>query len=39
VVQGMDVVDAIGAVATGVVNGVGDVPTTDVTIKFAVQSK
>ena len=39
VVQGMDVVDAIGAVATGVVNGVGDVPTTDVTIKFVVQSK
>jgi len=39
VVQGMDVVDAIGAVATGAVNGVGDVPTTDVTIKLAVQSK
>jgi len=39
VVQGLDVVDAIGAIATGVLNGVSDVPTTDVTIKLALQSQ
>lgn len=39
VVQGMDVVDAIAAVQTTSMNGFTDVPTTDVTIKVAVQSK
>ena len=39
VVQGMDVVDAIGAVKTGVVNGYGDVPIADVTITAAGQTR
>ena len=39
VVQGMDVVDAIGAAATSTVNGVQNVPTTEVTIQYAAQTK
>mgnify|MGYP000061731252 FL=1 len=39
VVQGMDVVDAIAAVPTGVFNGSTDVPLTDITITMALQSK
>jgi cyclophilin family peptidyl-prolyl cis-trans isomerase len=39
VVQGMDVVDAIGGVPTGVFNGSTDVPLTDITITMALQSK
>ena len=39
VVQGMDVVDAIAAVPTGVFNGSTDVPLTDITITMAIQSK
>jgi cyclophilin family peptidyl-prolyl cis-trans isomerase len=39
VVSGMDVVDAIATVPTGVVNGATDVPTTDVTISLAVQTQ
>jgi len=39
VVQGMDVVDAIGALPTGTVNGYADVPLTDVTITSATQIK
>jgi len=39
VVQGMDVVDAIAAVPTGVFNGSPDVPLTDITITMALQSK
>ena len=39
VVQGMDVVDAIAAVPTGVFNGSPDVPLTDITITMAIQSK
>ena len=39
VVQGMEVVDAIAAMATTVVNGFANVPTTDVTILFAVQTQ
>jgi cyclophilin family peptidyl-prolyl cis-trans isomerase len=39
VVQGMDVVDAIAAVTTGVFNGSTDVPLTDITITMAIQSK
>jgi peptidyl-prolyl cis-trans isomerase A (cyclophilin A) len=39
VVQGMDVVDAIAAVPTGLVNGMVDVPTTDVTISLAIQTQ
>ena len=39
VVQGMDVVDAIAAVPTGVFNGSTDVPLTDITITLAIQSK
>ena len=39
VVQGMDVVDAIAAEPTAVVNGFADVPLTDVTISMALQSK
>ena len=39
VVQGMDVVDSIGAVPTGVFNGSPDVPLTDITITMALQSK
>jgi len=39
VVQGMDVVDAIATIPTGVVNGTPDVPTTDVTITFALQTQ
>ena len=39
VVQGMDVVDAIGAEPTGVFNGSTDVPLTDITITMAIQSK
>ncbi len=39
VVRGMDVVDAIAAAETGTVNGVGDVPTTEVVIKLAVQNQ
>lgn len=39
VVKGMDVVDAIAAEPTAVFNGTADVPTTDVTISFAVQTQ
>jgi len=39
VVQGMDVVDAIAAMQTGVFNGSTDVPLTDITINMALQSK
>ena len=39
VVQGMDVVDAIAAVPTGVFNGNTDVPLSDITITMALQSK
>ena len=39
VVQGMDVVDAIAAVPTGVFNGSTDAPLTDITITMALQSK
>jgi cyclophilin family peptidyl-prolyl cis-trans isomerase len=39
VVQGMDVVDAIAAMPTGVFNGSTDVPLTDNTITMALQSK
>jgi cyclophilin family peptidyl-prolyl cis-trans isomerase len=39
VVQGMDVVDAIAAVPTGVFNGSTDVPLSDITITMAIQSK
>ena len=39
VVQGMDVVDAIAAEPTGVVNGSADVPLADVIISLAIQSK
>ena len=39
VVQGMDVVDAIAAVPTGVFNGSPDVPLTDISITMALQSK
>jgi cyclophilin family peptidyl-prolyl cis-trans isomerase len=39
VIQGMDVVDAIAAEPTGVVNGSADVPLADVTISLAIQSK
>ena len=39
VVQGMDVVDAIAAVPTGVFNGSPDVPLTDITFTMALQSK
>jgi peptidyl-prolyl cis-trans isomerase A (cyclophilin A) len=39
VVQGMDVVDAIAAMPTGVFNGITDVPLTDITITMALQSK
>jgi peptidyl-prolyl cis-trans isomerase A (cyclophilin A) len=39
VVQGMDVVDAIAAVPTGVLNGSTDVPLTDISITMALQGK
>ena len=39
VVQGLDVVDAIAAVPTSTFNGTRDVPATDVTITFAVQTQ
>lgn len=39
VVKGMDVVDAIAAVPTAVFNGTADVPTTDVTISFVIQTQ
>jgi cyclophilin family peptidyl-prolyl cis-trans isomerase len=39
VVQGMDVVDAIAAVPTGLFNGNTDVPLSDITITMALQSK
>ena len=39
VVKGMDVVDAIAAEPTAVFNGTADVPTTDVTISFAIQTQ
>ena len=39
VVQGMEVVDAIAALPTGVFNGSPDVPLTDITITMATQSK
>lgn len=39
VVTGMDVVDAIAAEPTTTVNGVADVPSTDVTTAFALQSQ
>jgi peptidyl-prolyl cis-trans isomerase A (cyclophilin A) len=39
VVQGMDVVDAIATSTTGTVNGFSDVPLTEVTITFALQTQ
>jgi cyclophilin family peptidyl-prolyl cis-trans isomerase len=39
VVQGMEVVDAIAAQATGVSFGFVDVPIEDITITLAVQSR
>ena len=39
VVQGMDIVAAIGAVPTATTNGVADVPVSDVTIKLALQTQ
>ena len=39
VVQGMDVVDAIVAQPTGVLNGSADVPLTDITISLALQTQ
>ena len=39
VVQGMDVVDAIVAEPTGVLNGFADVPVTDITISLALQTQ
>ena len=39
VVQGMDVVDAIVAQPTGVLNGFADVPLTDVVISLALQTQ
>ena len=39
VVQGLDIVDAIGAKQTGYFNGYADVPLEDVTINLAVQVK
>ncbi len=39
VVQGLDVVDAIAAVATATVNGFANVPTSDVTTLAAVQTQ
>ena len=39
VVQGMDVVDAIVAEPTGVLNGFADVPLTDVVISLALQTQ
>jgi cyclophilin family peptidyl-prolyl cis-trans isomerase len=39
VVQGMDVVDAIAGVATGAVSGFSNVPNTDVTISFVLQTR
>jgi peptidyl-prolyl cis-trans isomerase A (cyclophilin A) len=39
VIQGMDVVDTIATSPTGAVNGTTDVPTTDVTITYALQTQ
>jgi len=39
VVQGMDIVDKIGAVPTATLNGVADVPTDEVTLQFALQTQ
>jgi peptidyl-prolyl cis-trans isomerase A (cyclophilin A) len=39
VVKGMDVVDTIAATPTGVFNGTADVPSSDVTISFALQTQ
>lgn len=39
VVTGMEVVDAIAAEPTNTVNGVADIPATEVTISFARQSQ
>ncbi len=39
VIQGMDVVDTIAATPTAVFNGTADVPTTDVTITYALQTR
>ncbi len=39
VVQGMDIVDAIGAAPTATVSGTPNVPVTDITIKFVLQSQ
>ena len=39
VLQGMEVVDAIAAQATGVKFGFADVPLEDITITLAVQSR
>lgn len=39
VVKGMEVVDAIAAMPTATVNGTADIPTTDVSILFAVQTQ
>jgi len=39
VTQGMDVVDTIATSPTGVVNGTPNVPTTDVSISFALQTR
>lgn len=37
IVQGLDVVDAIGAVSTGVLSGVSDVPLADVVLRSALR--
>ena len=39
VTQGLDVVDAIAAEATGILNGFIDVPVSDITINLVLQSK
>jgi cyclophilin family peptidyl-prolyl cis-trans isomerase len=37
IVQGLDIMDAIGAVPTNTVNGTPDVPVTDVVVKFVLR--
>jgi hypothetical protein len=39
VTQGLDVVDAIAAEPTGILNGFIDVPLSDITINLVLQSK
>ena len=39
VVKGMEVVDAIAALPTATVNGTADIPTSEVTISFALQTQ